>query len=217
MVKVRVHNLNISLDGFSAGDEVTFAKPIGEAAALFASFDGRAVWGVHHIDDPLRADHLITSAWHQGIGVEIMGRRKFGPQTGPWPDDGWVGWWGEEPPFKTPVVVLTHHEREPIAFENGTVFHFIDAPAAEALAYATSLAPGDVRLGGGPSIVREFLQADLVDFLHLVTVPVVLGSGASIWDGSADLQDRFVVETVTTGSGLTHQFWNRRSHPPAEG
>ncbi|ALG84980.1 dihydrofolate reductase family protein [Gordonia phthalatica] len=211
MAKVRVHNLNISLDGFSAGDEVTFDKPIGEAGALFSRFDGRVIWGVQHIDDPIRADHVITSTWHQGIGVEIMGRRKFGPQTGPWPDDGWVGWWGEEPPFKTPVVVLTHHEREPIEFENGTVFHFVDAPAAEALDYAKSLADGDVRLGGGPTSVREFLQADLVDFLHLVTVPVVIGSGVSIWDGGADLQDRFDVETVTIGSGLTHQFWNRRS------
>lgn len=210
MTKVRVHNLNISLDGYSAGGEVTFEKPIGDAGQLFKHFDGRVIWGVHAIDDPIRADHLITSAWNQGIGVEIMGRRKFGPQTGPWPDDGWVGWWGDEPPFRTPVVVLTHHEREPIAFENGTVFHFVDAPAAEALTYARSLADGDVRLGGGPTSVREFLKADLVDFMHLVVVPVVVGGGVSIWDGCTDLQDGFDVEVVTTGSGLTHQFWNRK-------
>ncbi|EGD53550.1 dihydrofolate reductase family protein [Gordonia neofelifaecis] len=211
MSKVRVHNLNISLDGFSAGGTVTYDKPIGEASRLFDHFDGRVIWGVHGIGgEAIRADHMLTSAWNQGIGVEIMGRRKFGPQTGPWGDDDWRGWWGDEPPFRTPVVVLTHHERAPIEFENGTVFHFVDAHAAEALEFARGLADGDVRLGGGPTSIREFLQADLVDFMHLVTVPVVVGAGVSIWDGCADLQDRFDVESVTTGSGLTHQLWNRK-------
>ncbi|NLG46354.1 dihydrofolate reductase family protein [Gordonia sp. (in: high G+C Gram-positive bacteria)] len=210
MSKVRVHNLAISLDGYSAGLEVTVDKPIGDAAELFAYFDGRVIWGVDRIADPIRADHLFTSGWSQGIGVEIMGRRKFGPQSGPWvDDDDWIGWWGSEPPFRTPVVVLTHYEREPLVFENGTVFHFLNAPAAEALDFARSLADGDVRLGGGPSSVREFLQADLVDFMHLVTVPAVIGTGVSIWEGCADLQKQFDVESVTTGSGLTHQFWNR--------
>ncbi|AUH68925.1 MULTISPECIES: dihydrofolate reductase family protein [Gordonia] len=210
MSKVRVHNLNVSLDGFSAGGTVTYDAPIGEAARLFDHFDGRVIWGVDAIAEPVRADHVFTSAWSQGIGVEIMGRRKFGPQTGPWADDGWRGWWGDEPPFRTPVVVLTHHERPPIEFANGTVFHFVDAPAPQALEYARGLAGGDVRLGGGPTSVREFLHADLVDFMHLVVVPVVIGSGVSIWDSCAELQDRFDVESVTTGSGLIHQFWNRK-------
>lgn len=209
MSKVRVHNLNISLDGYSAGHEVTVDKPIGNAGELFKNFDGRVIWGVDRIEDSIRADHLFTSGWSQGIGVEIMGRRKFGPQSGPWTDDDWLGWWGTEPPFKTPVVVLTHHERDPMVFENGTVFHFLNAPAADALDFARSLTDDDVRLGGGPSSVREFLQADLVDFMHLVTIPVVIGGGVSIWDGCAELQNRFDVESVTTGSGLTHQFWNR--------
>ncbi|MEZ5211773.1 dihydrofolate reductase family protein [Gordonia sp. PP30] len=211
MRKVRVHNLNISLDGYSAGGSVTYEKPIGDAGRLFGYFDGRVIDGVQHVDDPITADRIFTSAWGQGIGAEIMGRRKFGPQTGPWGDDDWRGWWGDEPPFKTPVLVLTHHEREPIAFANGTVFHFVDAGPAQALAFADELAGGrDIRLGGGPTSVREFLQADLVDFLHLVTIPVVIGSGVSIWDGCAELQDRFDIESVTTGRGLTHQFWNRK-------
>ncbi|WP_298445719.1 dihydrofolate reductase family protein [Gordonia sp. (in: high G+C Gram-positive bacteria)] len=211
MRKVRVHNLNISLDGYSAGGSVTYEKPIGDAGRLFGYFDGRVIDGVQHVDDPITADRIFTSAWGQGIGAEIMGRRKFGPQTGPWGDDDWRGWWGDEPPFKTPVIVLTHHEREPIAFANGTVFHFVDAGPAQALAFADELAGGrDIRLGGGPTSVREFLQADLVDFLHLVTIPVVIGSGVSIWDGCAELQDRFDIESVTTGRGLTHQFWNRK-------
>ncbi|WP_347956811.1 dihydrofolate reductase family protein [Gordonia aichiensis] len=212
MPKVRVHNLNISLDGFSAGEYVTHDRPIGDAARLFEHFDGRVIDGVHRIDEPITADRILTSAWGQGIGVEIMGRHKFGPQNGPWGDDDWRGWWGEEPPFRTPVVVLTHYERTPISFANGTVFHFLDADAETALSYARGLAGhGDVRLGGGPTSIREFLRADLVDFMHLVVVPVVIGSGVSIWDGDADLQERFDIESVTTASGLTHQFWNRRS------
>lgn len=209
--RTRVHNLMTSLDGFSAGTRVTFDEPFGEAFALTTGFDGRVIHGVHRADAPITLDRLLTSTWDQGIGVEIMGRRKFGPQTGPWePDDDWRGWWGDEPPFRTPVVVLTHHRREPIHFDNGTSFHFLDADPAEALAYATDLADGgDIRLGGGPSSIKEFLAADLVDFLHLRIVPVTVGTGTSIWDGIADLQERFTIESATSASGVTHQFWNR--------
>ncbi|MBB4136433.1 dihydrofolate reductase family protein [Gordonia humi] len=210
MSRIRVHNLNTSLDGFSAGRTVTFDEPIGGASALFAAFDGRVIEGVHNTDEPVTADRAFYSLWGQGIGAEIMGRRKFGPQTGPWTDDEWVGWWGDAPPFRTPVVVMTHHERPPIHFDNGTSFHFVGGSPAEVLGVARDLAgDDDIRLGGGPSTVRQFLADDLVDFMHLVVSPIVLGGGVSIWDGNADLQDRFTVESVTTGSGLTHQFWNR--------
>ncbi|MGP5930862.1 dihydrofolate reductase family protein [Corynebacterium glyciniphilum] len=213
MVRTRVHNLFVSSDGYAAGDYVTFEKPIGDAGALFSRFDGRVIDGIHGIDgtgDPVTADHAMFSMWGQGIGAEIMGRRKFGPQTGPWPDDGWEGWWGEAPPFRTPVYVLTHYPRESIEFDNGTSFHFVDAAPDEALRLARSAAQGlDVRLGGGPSTVSEFLQADLVDFLHLIIIPVVLGAGVRIWDDLAGLEDRFTVESVSTSSGLTHQLWNR--------
>lgn len=213
MVRTRVHNLFVSSDGYAAGDQVTVEKPIGDATALFSRFDGRVIDGIQGLGDsggPVTADHALFSMWGQGIGAEIMGRRKFGPQTGPWPDDGWEGWWGEEPPFRTPVFVLTHHPREPIEFANGTSFHFVDVSPAEALRLAAAAAPGqDVRIGGGPSTVREFLQADLVDFLHVITIPVVLGAGVRLWDGLAGLEERFSVETVGTSSGLTHQLWNR--------
>ncbi|MET0821891.1 MAG: dihydrofolate reductase family protein [Aeromicrobium sp.] len=208
--RTRVHNLLVSSDGYAAGDHVTLDQPIGGAEALFTRFDGRVIHGIHGADGPVTADQAMFSTWGQGVGAEIMGRRKFGPQTGEWPDDGWHGWWGDAPPFLTPVFVLTHFPREPIEFANGTTFHFVDAAPQEALRLAQSAAgDGDVRIGGGPSTVRDFLEADLVDFLHIVIVPIVLGSGVRIWDHLSGLEERFAVESFTTGSGLTHQLWNR--------
>lgn len=210
MFRARVHNLNISLDGYAAGGHVTFDEPIGGAGALFSRFDGRVIHGVHEADAPITLDRAVTSLWGQGIGAEIMGRLKFGPQTGDWPDDGWRGWWGDEPPFRTPVFVMTHYPRPPMEFANGTSFHFVDGTPAEVLQLARDAANGgDVRLGGGPSTVRQFLEADLVDFMHLVVVPVVLGSGVALWEGLPGVEGRFTVESVASPSGLTHQFWNR--------
>ena len=211
MSRVRIHNLFVSLDGFAAGTHVTRDKPIGDAGALFAGFDGRAIHGVQHADAPVTFDRAMTSLWGQGVGVEIMGRRKFGPQSGPWTDDGWRGWWGEETPFRTPVIVLTHHPREPIEFEDGTVFHFLDASPVEALARARELAPGtDVRIGGGPTVVRQFLEADLVDLMHVVVVPTTVDEGILPFPEDTDLRERFDLEVVSTPGGRTHQLWNRR-------
>ena len=214
MSHTRVHNMFVSLDGYAAGEDVTFDAPIGGAGALFGWFDGRVIHGIDRVDDPVTADRALFSMWGQGVGAEIMGRRKFGPQVGDWPDDGWRGWWGDEPPFRTPVFVLTHHPRPAIEFDNGTSFHFVDATPEEALRLAREAADGgDVRIGGGPSTVRQFLGTDLVDFMHLVIVPIVLGRGAALWGGLAGVQDRFTVETVASPSGVTHQFWNRRPAP----
>lgn len=210
MSRTRVHNLFVSSDGFAAGDDVTLEHPIGEAQALFSKFDGRVIHGIQDLDDTVTMDHALFSMWGQGIGAEIMGRRKFGPQSGDWSDDRWQGWWGDTPPFLTPVFVLTHFPRDVIEFANGTSFHFIDASPEEALSQAKAAADGlDVRIGGGPSTVREFLNADLVDFLHLVIIPVVLGTGVRLWDGLTALEERFTVESIGTSSGLTHQLWNR--------
>jgi dihydrofolate reductase len=157
-------------------------------------------------------DRALFSMWSQGIGAEIMGRRKFGPQSGEWQDDGWRGWWGDDPPFRTPVFVLSHHPHPAIEFPNGTSFRFVDAPPVEALRLAQEAANGgDVRIGGGPSTVRQFLEADLIDFMHLVLVPITLGCGVSLWEGLSGVEDRFIVETVATPSGVTHQLWNRRT------
>lgn len=211
MFRTRVHNLLVSSDGYAAGDYVTLEKPIGEAGALFSWFDGRVIHGIQGINDPVTADRAMFSIWGQGIGAEIMGRRKFGPQSGQWPDDGWEGWWGDAPPFRTPVFILTHHPRKSLQFTNGTSFHFVEAPPEEALRQAKDAAGGlDVRIGGGPSTVNEFLRADLIDFLHVVIVPIVLGTGVRIWDDIVGAEDRFNVESISTSSGLTHQLWNRK-------
>lgn len=210
MARTRVHNLLVSSDGFAAGDRVTLEEPIGGAAALFKAYDGRVIHGIQGMDEAVTVDRALFSLWGQGIGAEIMGRRKYGPQTGPWSEDGWKGWWGDEPPFLTPVFILTHYPREPIEFANGTSFHFVSGTPREVLDLALEAAGGlGVRLGGGPSSVNAFLQADLVDFLHLVIVPSVLGTGVRVWDHLAGLEDRFTVETIGTKSGLTHQLWNR--------
>ncbi|PWJ24677.1 RibD domain-containing protein [Branchiibius hedensis] len=210
--RARVHNLIVSLDGFSAGEYVTLEQPIGDAQRLFSFFDGRVIHGVDKAEVPITVDRSLFALWGQGIGAEIMGRKKFGPQTGQWPDDGWQGWWGDEPPFATPVFVLTHYPRPPLEFANGTTFHFIDATPQEALRQAKEAAGGlDVRLGGGPSSVRQFLQAGLVDFLHLVVVPITLGRGVRLLEGCEGISDGYDIETVTSATGLTHQLWNRRA------
>ena len=153
--------------------------------------------------------------WAPGIGAEIMGRHKFGPQRGPWDShqsgEEWKGWWGAEPPFHTPVFVLTDHPRPPIEMEGGTTFHFIDASPAESLEIARKAAGDlDIRLGGGPSTIRQFLAADLVDQLHVAVVPIVLGRGEPLWPGLEGLEQRFAVESVTSPGGVTHLSFTRR-------
>ncbi|MGD9991531.1 dihydrofolate reductase family protein [Pseudonocardia sp.] len=210
MSRTRVHNLNISLDGYAAGGAVTLDSPIGGAEALFGGFDGRYIHGIDALDAPVTLDRALTMLWGQGVGAEIMGRAKFGPPAADRPDD-WRGWWGDEPPFRTPVFVMTHEKLPTMEFANGTSFHFVDGSPQEVLRLAQEAAGGlDVRLGGGPSSIRQFLQADLVDFLHLVTVPITLGRGTSLWDGVSGTEDRFTVESVTSPSGLVHQLWNRK-------
>jgi len=144
------------------------------------------------------------------IGAEIMGRNKFGPQRGPWENLDWTGWWGDEPPFRTPVFVLTHHVRPSITLSD-TTFHFIDTDPADALRQAKEAAGGkDVRLGGGVATVREFIDAGLVDTMHISVAPIDLGRGERLWTSPDELLDRYHLDTVPTASGVTHLlFWRR--------
>lgn len=127
----------------------------------------------------------------------------------PWTDEEWTGWWGDEPPFHSPVIVLTHHERPDLVLGE-TTFLFRDLAPRDALALAAEQAGGlDVRLGGGPSTVRQFLDADLVDEMHLVVSPVVLGRGVNIWTGQEGLEERFDIEVTASPSGVTHLVFTR--------
>ena len=214
MSRVRVHNFSISLDGFGTGEGQSLETPFGHAGSRlhewffptrsFQEMQGNS-GGSTGIDD------AFAKAWAPGIGAEIMGRNKFGPQRGPWADDEWKGWWGDDPPFHTPVYILTHHPRPAIAMEGGTTFHFIDAGPAEALATAQEAAGGlDVRIGGGPTTVRQFLAADLVDYMHVAIVPIVLGRGERLWDDLEELEQRFDIEAVVSPSGVTHLAFSCR-------
>ena len=214
MSQVRVHNFTISLDGFGTGAGQSLDAPFGHAQQrlhewFFATRTFRAMTGEAGGSEGV--DDAFARSWEPGIGAEIMGRNKFGPQRGPWADEQWKGWWGDNPPFHTPVFVLTHHPRPAVEMDGGTTFHFIDASPAEALDQARQAAGGlDVRIGGGPSTVRAFLAAGLIDYMHIVVAPMVLGRGEALWDGLEALEDRFQTEAVSSPSGVTHLTFTRR-------
>ncbi|MDQ0734910.1 dihydrofolate reductase family protein [Arthrobacter agilis] len=221
MSLVRVHNFSISLDGFGAGDGQALDAPFGHAGSrlmewAFETSTFRAM-GIHGESEGSRGvDEAFASAWGPGIGAEIMGRNKFGPQRGPWEDEAWRGWWGEDPVFHTPVVVLTHHPRPVLSMDGGTAFHFVDADPAAALEQARALAgDGDIRIGGGVATVRQFLEADLIDHLHIVLVPIVLGRGERLWDSLEGLEERFAIEATPSPSGVVHLVFTRRTPPSA--
>ena len=214
MSQVWVHNFSVSLDGYGTGEGQSQESPFGHAGVrlhewFFPTRAFRAMQG--EPGGSAGVDEAFASNWGTGIGAEIMGRNKFGPQRGPWENEEWKGWWGEDPPFHTPVFVLTHHPRPSVEMKGGTTFHFIDASPAEALAAAREAAGGlDVRIGGGPAAVRQFLAADLIDHMHLVLVPIVLGRGERLWDGFEGLEERFDIEAVSSPSGVTHLTFTRR-------
>jgi dihydrofolate reductase len=173
--------------------------------------------GGHQLFEPAGEDvggDALLGAGDQ-LAEVIMGRGKFGVQTGPWTDvgsdDEWRGWWGPNPPFHTPVFVLTHYPRPSIEMEGGTVSHFVDANPQEALGLAQKAAGDlDVRIGGGPTVVRDFLAADLIDMLHVVQVPILLGRGVRLWDGVEGVEERFDIEAVSSPSGVTHLTFTHR-------
>ena len=219
MSLVRVHNFSISLDGFGTGEGLTVDAPFGHAGERLHEwmFD-TGFWHAMNGErgGGMGVDHAFAERHGLGVGAEIMGRGKFGPPTGgPWigvgTDDECRGWWGPNPPFHTPVFVLTHHPRPSIEMEGGTVFHFVDANPQDALDLARDAAGDlDVRIGGGSTVVRDFLAADLIDTLHVVQVPILLGRGVRLWDGVEAVEDRYDIEAVSSPSGVTHLTFTRR-------
>jgi dihydrofolate reductase len=186
MPKLRVHNLSISVDGYAAGPGQNLDNPIGVGGPrlhewVFATRSGHQMQGTDGGDEGL--DEAFVAQGVTGIGATIMGRNMFGPVRGAWGGEQWTGWWGDTPPFHHPVFVLTHHPRPSVAMQGGTTFHFVDVGIETALKQAFSAAGGaDVRLGGGPATIQQYLRAGLIDEMHLVLVPVLLGRGERLFD-----------------------------------
>jgi dihydrofolate reductase len=217
-----VQNFMLSRDGFGAGEGQSLEAPFGHAeprdgrvanlpADLASWAFSTAIWPNRSEPGGTRGlDDYFTRDFPRNIGAEIMGRNKFGPQRGPWENLDWEGWWGDNPPFHTPVFVLTHHLRPSFTLAD-TTFHFLDATPEEALRQAKTAAGGeDVRIGGGVATVRQFLDADLIDTMHVAVAPIDIGRGERLWNSQEDLLDRFHLESVPSPSGVTHLlFWRR--------
>ena len=189
MSQLRVHNFAISLDGYGAGPDQGLEHPLGRggealhewmvATRTFHRMTGKEQGETGDNDD-------FVARGMENLGAWIMGRNMFGPIRGPWPDDAWRGWWGERPPYRVPVFVLTHHPRPDIVMEGGTTFHFVTDGIDDALRRAREAAGGkDVRLGGGPTTIQQYLRARLVDTIHLAVVPIALGAGAHLFAGTS--------------------------------
>jgi dihydrofolate reductase len=188
MSKVRVHCFALSLDGYGAGPRQGIDNPLGVCGFALHTWMHptrtfqRMVLGKE--GGETGPDDELTAQGFANVGAWILGRNMFGPVRGAWPEDAWKGWWGDNPPYHTPVFVLTHYPRAPVALKGGTVFHFVTVGIEEALTRARDAAGGkDVRLGGGVSTVRQYLKARLVDEMHIAISPVLLGSGEHLLAG----------------------------------
>lgn len=197
--------ISVSLDGFAAGPRQSPENPLGEGGMRLHEWVFRtAAWRAQHglEGGEQGADSEVVEQQVAGVGAYIMGRRMFGGGDGPW-DPGWIGWWGEEPPFRAPVFVLTHHRREPLALSGGTTFTFVTEGIDSALEQARAAAgSADVAIAGGAHTVNQYLAAGLLDELHLHIAPVVLGAGERLLEGVGDPQ--FEPVEVVAGSGVTH-------------
>ena len=213
-MSVRV-DLNISLDGFATTTDQTPENPFGDdwarltgAYVATRTFRERVLHAASG-EGTTGVDDSYAKAYFEGIGAEIMGAGMFGLHNFP-NDPDWRGWWGDEPPFRVPVLVLTHAARPPLAMKGGTTFEFLAISPREALAKAVHLAGGkDVRVGGGPTVVREFLKAGLVDQLHVAIAPMLLGDGIRLWDDLRGLESGYDVKVDATPSGTAHLTFRR--------
>jgi dihydrofolate reductase len=214
MSKVRVAAFSVSIDGFGARPLQDMQNPLGiRGPEMFAWFFQTDVFkqmhglgeGTHGIDNDFARRSF------ENVGAFILGRNMFGPVRGPWPDDSWKGWWGENPPYHTPVFVLTHHARAPLAMQGGTTFHFVTDGIESAMKQAKTAAEGkDVRIGGGVSAIRQYLQAGQIDEMHLALSPVLLGEGEHLFSGINLHALGFAVVERIAGEGVTHVVLRRK-------
>lgn len=214
MSKVRVSSFGISIDGYGAGPAQDLEHPLGvNGPELMEWFLHTRVWRQMHgePDGETGIDNDIAAQGFANFGAWILGRNMFGPVRGPWPDDSWKGWWGEEPPYHTPVFVLTHYPRPPLKMAGGTEFRFVTEGIEAALAQAKDAAGNrDVRIGGGVATIRQYLRAGLIDELHLAIRPVLLGSGEHLLH-DIDLRSLgYECEKSVAGERATHVSLRKR-------
>jgi dihydrofolate reductase len=208
MGKVRASAFSVSLDGFAAGHSQDIEHPFGVNGGEIPGWMRKTQMFHEMIGQPggsAGIDNDVARGSMENIGAWIMGRNMFGPIRGPWPDDSWKGWWGPNPPYHVPVFVLTHHARAPIEMEGGTVFHFVtDGPEA-ALARAKQVVGAkDIRIGGGAAVIRQFLQARLLDQIQLAVSPILVGGGENLFAGLDLPSLGYAIVESTAGENATH-------------
>jgi dihydrofolate reductase len=215
-MKIKVHGFAISLDGYSAGPNQDLQNPLGVGGpAIFEwFFPTRVFQRMHGNSDTgeTGVDNQIAERGFENMGAWILGRNMFGPVRGPWPDESWKGWWGDEPPYHVPAFVLTHHARPMLRMKGGTDFHFVTDGIQSALAQAKAAAGDrDVRIGGGVATVRQFLQAGLIDEMHLAVRPVFLGAGENLWQGLDMRALGYEIAETIPGERATHVMVRKRA------
>lgn len=213
MSKIRVAGFSLSIDGFGAGPEQSLENPLGKRGPeMFQWFFGtktfKAMTGQGGGSEGIDEQYAHRSM--DGFGAFILGRNMFGPIRGDWPDMDWKGWWGDDPPYHAPTFILTHYPRDPIVMEGGTTFYFVTAGIEAALGQARTAAGGkDIKIGGGVSTVRHYLQAGLVDEIHFAIAPVVLGQGEAMFRGIDLPAQGFKVVEQASSQHATHIVLSR--------
>ncbi len=216
MSKVRVSSFSLSLDGFGAGPDQSLQDPLGKGGPAMHewAFATRTFQRMHGAGDGggTGIDESFAAASMANVGAWILGRNMFGPVRGPWPDDEWKGWWGDEPPYHVPTFVLTHHAREPLEMKGGTTFHFVTDGIHAALERARFAAGDkDVRIGGGVSTVRQYIEAGAIDEMHLAISKALLGRGESFFAGLDLPALGFKVTQSVAGELATHMVLTREA------
>jgi len=214
-MKVRVAAFSVTLDGFSAGPDQSLENPLGvNGPEMMGWFFPTKVFREMHGDGKggeTGVDNQMAERSFVNVGSWILGRNMFGPVRGPWPDESWKGWWGDEPPYHVPTFMLTHHARKPLEMKGGTTCHFVTGGIHEALARAKEAAGGkDVRIGGGAATVRSYLKERLIDELHLAVSPVLFGRGESIWQGLDARALGYEVAETIKGERATHMILRKK-------
>ena len=215
MSRVRVQSFGVSLDGYGAGPNQSLQNPLGMRGPEIMEwfFPTRFFQAMHGggKGGETGVDNQMAEQGFDNLGAWILGRNMFGPVRGPWPDESWKGWWGEEPPYHVPVFVLTHHARKPLPMKGGTTFHFVTDGIHSALEQAKRAAGGkDVRVGGGVSTVRQYFQARLIDEAHLVQRAVLMGAGEHLWQGLDLNALGYECHQTVPGERATHLFLRKR-------